>query len=189
MKKLLFLLSVIVLFGCEKETFKLAPDAMISIRPAVGAWKSPIQKVKADEPTYQHLSAMEIVKQSMGISFQNEPIWGTQAVDRGFSESQRDTVSNPPCLKMYGADIIKANGNYDPSFIEATDCVLLRTVNNQRDTVGYIPNSVLRAAEIEINAAFSAKDNEAVYRVFNEAFTFLPVTGEEWRALKANSEN
>lgn len=190
MKKLLFIVSAIFLFACE-ETFQLDPNAMISIKPASGAWNSPAQRVKS---TDQHLSALEIVKQTNKLSFYNVGLFGNQAVDRGFSQAQRDTISEIPALKMFGTDIINQKGEYTPEFIEGSDCVLVRIINPGMhneiiDTVAYIPNSVLRLAETQIKAAYAAQDNEEVYRIFNNAFTFIPITGTEWRALKANNEN
>lgn len=193
MRNLLFIPILFLFFACE-ETFQLPVGTMISIKPAIGAWDSPMRIVsdstETDSIVYEHLSALEIVKQTVGLSFQNVPLYGEQAADRGFSEEMRDTVSDPPSLKMLGTDIIY-EGNYYPEFIECTDCILFIALDGglHRDTVGYIPNSVLRAAEVEIKTAFEALDNEEVYRLFNEAFTFVPVTGAEWRALKAKGEN
>jgi len=191
MKKLFFILSVIFLFACE-ETFQLDPNAMISIKPASGAWNSPALRVKSNDSI--HLSAMEIVKQTNKLSFYNIALFGNQAVDRGFAQNQRDTISETPSLKMFGTDIINQKGEYTPEFIEGSDCVLVRIINLNMpneviDTVAYIPNSVLRIAETQIKAAYSALNNEEVYRIFNEAFTFIPITGAEWRELKANNEN
>ena len=191
MKKLLFITAISLLFFSCEETFQLDPNAMISIKPAAGAWNAP-QKVKSNDST--HLSAVDIVKQTNKLSFYNIGQFGNQAVDRGFSQAQRDTISEIPSLKMFGTDIINQKGEYHPNFIEGTDCVLVRIINldmpNQIiDTVAYIPNSVIRTAETQIKAAYAALDNEEVYRIFNEAFTFIPITGAEWRTLKANNEN
>jgi hypothetical protein len=52
------------------------------------------------------------------------------------------------------------------------------------DTIGYIPNSVMRSAETKIKAAYEAGDFESVRTLFFTAFTFTPITGDEWRELK-----
>jgi len=187
MKKHLFLAILALAFAaCEDDKFILPAGTTVSIKPAPGAWDAP-QKIKGEEPTSQYLSAIEIVRQAVGISFQNAEVWGEQAVDRGFSKEQRDTISDPPCLKMWATDIISMFGDYDPTFIGSTDCILFRAYDNRRDTIGYIPNSVLRAAEVQIKAAYDAQDYDAVYQLFDEAFTFYPITGGEWRALKAEN--
>jgi hypothetical protein len=58
----------------------------------------------------------------------------------------------------------------------------------QHDTIAYIPNSVLRNAKGLIRAAYDKGDYTTVYALFNKAFTFKPITGAEWRALKAKGE-
>ena len=58
----------------------------------------------------------------------------------------------------------------------------------QYDTVAYIPNSVLLNAKGSIRAAYDRGDYATVYALFNKAFTFKPITGAEWRALKAKGE-
>jgi hypothetical protein len=190
MKKLFILASLVLFFAACEKTFLMDSTATISIRPDLSAWDSP-QRVKGeDQPAAsEYLSPLEIVRQAVGISFQNVALFGNQAADRGFADMQRDTISDPPCLLMYGTDIIRQSGEYTPEFIEGTDCILFRAYNNKRDTIGYIPNSVMRQAEELIKVAYAANDNLEVYRIFNEAFTFLPITGAEWRALKASEQN
>lgn len=182
MKKTIFILLLTTIFAsCSKndEPRTWDSNAMINLRPAAGT-----------KATSGHLTALEIVKQTANLKFTNVPIFGNQVVGRGFSDVQRDTVT--PMLKMWGTDIIDQEGKYTPEFIEATDCVLQRIRNHGLpneviDTVAYIPNSVLRSAESQIKAAYAASDYETCYKVFNEAFTFIPITGAEWRALKSQN--
>ena len=54
--------------------------------------------------------------------------------------------------------------------------------------VAYIPNAKMDEAQKAIRKAWEAKDNEEVYRLFNEAFTFIPITNNEWEALKEKGE-
>lgn len=190
MKKLIYLFLLVGLLACssnDPKVFKLDSNAMVSIKPAVGAWNSNYARVKSD---IAHLSALEIVEQATNLSAYNIPLSGNQAIGWGFAESQRDTIT--PALKMWGTGIISQNGDYVPDFIEANDCVIQRVIsdypNPMMDTIAYLPNSVLRAAEIQIKAAFASKDNATVYQIFNTAFTFTPITGSEWRALKANNQ-
>jgi hypothetical protein len=201
MKKILFLALVAVMFGCKSsdgeptKAFKLDPLATFSIKPAVGAWKVNGQLAKASDSI--HLSALEIVKQATVIHFYFvSPLTpGLTIGERGFDKLQRDTVSENPSLKMWATDIINSDGIYDPTFIESKDLILLNFKSAPsgqysdiiRDTIGYIPNSVLRAAEIAIKAAYTEKDTAKCYKVFNEAFTFLPITGAEYKALKARN--
>lgn len=54
--------------------------------------------------------------------------------------------------------------------------------------VAYIPNAKMDEAQKAIRKAWEAGNNEEVYRLFNEAFTFIPITNNEWEALKAKGE-
>ena len=180
MKKLLFIIAVILIASCEKEPTskgKLDPNALISIRPAAG--------VKS------YLSAKEIVKQTRNISFYNPSISGTE-LTRGFSENQRDTVNVK--LMMWGTDIIDQYGKYTGEFIEGTDFVFRKAVNMQAippvyDTIAYIPNSVITNARNQIKTAYADSNFVEVYRLFDVAFTFTPITAAEWRALKKAGQN
>ena len=52
------------------------------------------------------------------------------------------------------------------------------------DTLGYIPNSILKKAQQDIQVAYTKQDFETCYSLFDTAFRFYPITGEKWRALK-----
>lgn len=180
MKKLLFIFIVLFLAGCEKEPTtkgKLDPNALISIRPAAG--------VKS------YLSAKEIVKQVSDLSFYNTKITSTE-LTRGFAPAQRDTLNVR--LMMWGTDIIDQQGLYHPNFIEGKDFVFRKAVDLGHyppiyDTLAYIPNSVITEAREKIVTAFADSNYTEVYRLFDVAFTFTPITGPEWRALKASGQN
>lgn len=187
MKRIITLLAVaaVMLTGCKKEPFRLSPDATLSIRPAAGV------KLKAETENPEHLSALEIVKQTVNMKFQtiDKLIPEKHTVYRGFSDAQRDLNPEAPRLKMWGTDIIDFEGNLCEPFIIAEDVVLERlldenTPKERLDTIGYIPNATLRAAEIEIRAAYANKDIEKVYKLFDEAYRFTPITAKEWKALK-----
>lgn len=203
-------LFLLLSFSCKDETTgtgQLDPTAMINIRPveSLGSLKAPFFMRVPKYPSSTHLSPREIVLQTTNLEFMyNGTEWG-----RGFSMPQRDTIS--PMLKMWGTDIISMNGTLDPMFIEASDCVLQRlfyvkfstkdTVLYDPiaiypsegdydkvlfDTIAYIPNSVLRSAETSIKAAYDRNDFASCYQIFDSAYVFIPITGPEWRALKAN---
>jgi hypothetical protein len=200
-----------VLSSCtnnDDSIFKLDPSATISLNPAP-VWKSTKAKMASG-----YLTPLQVVKQVGDIEFYNYKIYGNEAVGRGFSGPQRDTIT--PKLKMWGTDIIDQEGKYVPDFIEAEDLVLRRYLKinivtkevtprimhpitggpmdilntyerETSDTIGYIPNSIMRSAESRIKAAYEAQDNEAVYNIFNDTFVFYPITGKEWLALKAQN--
>jgi hypothetical protein len=189
MKKILFVLSIVIfLFACKKEEpgkrFHLSPNATIKIKPSSSFLKN---------GSTGHLSDLEIVKQCVGISFYNIPTYGNQSVNCGFSDTQRDTLSDPPCLKRWATDLINVDGSGKyylvPDLIYATDLVFFRAVgNNVRDTIAYTPNAVMRQMESDIKDALAAKDTILAYNVFNNSMKFTPITGAEWRALKAQNQ-
>lgn len=199
MKKTLFLLlsvCIFVLASCgndEPKPFQIKDTDMIAIKPASGVAARAPMRVKATEA---HLSALEIVKQVGLIMIRDtkDGIWS-----RSFIQEQRDTISSTPKLLMWATDVISLDGNLQSdflgNFLEAKDVVFVRcstTMANPNfisDTIAYIPNSVLRAAETSIRKAFADKNIDECYRIFNEAYTFVPITGAEWRALKTNGNN
>ena len=54
--------------------------------------------------------------------------------------------------------------------------------------VAYIPNAKMDIAQKAIRKAWSEGNNEDVYRLFQEAFTFIPITDKAWNELKAKGE-
>jgi len=195
MKKAILLLIVAVcLSACSKEevtAFKQDPLATVSIKPAIGTYKASVA-LRSEEIDTIHLSALDIVKTTTVMQFYyidsilNQ---GMVMAERGFDVLQRDTISEIPSLKMWATDIIAPNGTLCYSFIESKDCILLnfdlKVDDAKRDTIAYIPNSVIRAAETQIKALYAVKDYEAIYKLFNDAYTFIPVSGAEYKALKA----
>lgn len=52
------------------------------------------------------------------------------------------------------------------------------------DTVGYIPNQVIEEAQVKILELWKAGDIDAIYKTFQDAFYFIPCTGEEFKSIK-----
>jgi len=192
MKKLFYLLIAVLLIACkgdEPKVFQIDPLATVNIKPAAGT----VMKVKSNV-NVEHLTALEIVKQTTVLQFYyNDPIvnQGLVKFERGFDVLQRDTVSATPALKMWSTDIIKIDGKMELAFIESKDCILLKfdlkVAGSKRDTIAYIPNSTLRIAETQIKALYTAENYEAIYELFNNVYTFTPISGAEYKALKAQN--
>jgi len=173
MKKIILFLSVFALLvaGCEKDPVvdkgKLDPNAMILIKPAKGV------QLKATVPG---LTALEIVEQADAIEFRsnyfdNQYSDNPKEMSRGFSETQRDL--SIPALKMFGIDVINAQGEYLKDFTHGFDVFI---TNISSDTIAYVPNEIINNARILIEAAYEDENYTEVYRIFNEAFTFLPIS-------------
>ncbi|MEG0807663.1 MAG: hypothetical protein RR410_04850 [Alistipes sp.] len=190
MKKLIFILAAVAcvavaLVACDNDDNKIwDANAMVSLRAAKGVRAS---------ANPDHLSALEIVKQTNDMAFWCPKYYpgSIKGLYRGFSEAQRDFVNER--LLMWGDDIITAaTGELSNAFIAGEDIVLRRIVNLEKDivdTIAYIPNSILRTAEVAIREAYAAKNYATVYKLFDTAFTFMPITGDEWRELKRQGLN
>ena len=193
MKKLLIFALVAFSFAsCDTSVepvtkkFEIDPMSTINLKPAKGT-QMRVKSLNADN----HLTALEIVKQTDAIRLiMQDSLKGI----RTFEPLQRDTISEVPMLKMWSTDILAyfqlIDGTYTDSlmlmtdFLEAKNCVLIDTFG---DTLAYVPNSVLRSAETQIRELFEAKNYEPILDIFNDAYTFIPITGEEWRELKKDS--
>ena len=172
MKQILFLLTIALalLTSCEKDPVtdkgKLDPNAMILIKPAKGV------QLKA---TVSGLTATEIVEQTVNIKWRSQ--WGSQyteepiEIGRGFADAQRDL--SIPALKMWGTDIISQEGELIKTFLYGIDVYL---TDNNNDTIGYVPQSVINNARTLIETAYNDENYTEVYRLFDEAFTFLPIS-------------
>lgn len=59
------------------------------------------------------------------------------------------------------------------------------------DTLGYVPRAQHNAAVDKLTELFKDKDNNwsEIYRIFTDAFIFVPCTAEEYRALEAAGMN
>lgn len=174
MKKNLFLLLTlaIALAGCDPKDApepkgKLNPNAMITIKPAKGV------KTRA---TVKGLTALEVVQQAQDAKYQSRffddmDVGEFRNVSRGFSEELMKDY-NIPALKMLGIDVINAQGEYIRDFTHAKN-FFITDVNG--DTIALVPDAVINTARPLIEAAFADKNYTEVYRLFNEAFTFLPL--------------
>lgn len=173
MKKILFLLLTIALFvNCDPKDVpdvkgKLDPNAMIILKPANG-----VQLRSA----VANLTALEIVEQAFNIKWKSNWAYETYRTDdalnvaRGFPDEFKDL--NAPALKMRGIDVISEDGDYQRIFTHGFS-IYITDVNN--DTIAYVPDSVIENARPLIEAAFAEQNYDEVYRLFNEAFTFLPI--------------
>ena len=177
MKKVIYLFTVLLLMaackGNEPQNKRFDPNAMIVIRGQQTQGVSPSQKAMIDG-----LTDLEIVQKAgnikwtsnwMGNSYYEKAL----EIARMFSDSKKDFKK--PALLMWGTDIIaydEGKNFITKDFIYGYDVFITDTLN---DTIAYVPNEVLEKARKPIEEAFERGDYDAVYRMFNEAFTFLPI--------------
>ena len=188
MKKVILLgIITMLLLACSKNDDKgrtLDPNAKLALNGA------PTPKAETNP---EHLSVREIVEQAAAINFISDQYGET---GRGFADAQRDLENNR--LLMYGSDIIEPHeGMMNLTFIGAHDNVIIRQTYfpgqtdpvgrplRVIDTIAYLPNAEFRAAHDAVVKAYNAGNFEEVYRLFQQAYTFYPITGAEWPALKA----
>ena len=163
-------------------------------------------KAETENPEGILLSPRNIVKYAKGITYTDKD--GLTA-RLGILDDQRDYEHNR--IKMYAGMVIgpvphmidgKRTDVYEllDGFIKARD---VRLENNNIDpfttddgvqvpseigVLAYIPNAKMEQAEKDIRRAWAEGDNEAVYKFFNDAYTFTPITDKEWNELKAKGE-
>ena len=162
--------------------------------------------MKAETSEGLLLSPRNIVKYADGITSTTvDGLTGRLAIE----DDQRDLEHNR--IKMYAGMIIgpvphmidgKRTDVYEllDGFIKARDIRLeIGKINPfvtddgvhvpaELGVVAYIPNAKMEQAEKDIRAAWEAKDTEAVYKFFNDAYTFTPITDKAWNELKAKGE-
>lgn len=215
MKKLVFLFILApLLMACGSDTpetpsntkGKILPDQLVRIEAAQGV-RTRAAEAEYTEDGEKLLTALEVVKQGQIFSgtFFDQPdtslIWQPSRYyhgERGFGDWMRDTVSAVPALLMFSEDILSERG-LQPNYLKAYDVLILGKMksperNNkhgffERDTIAYVPNSVLREAEKKIYKAYADSNYTEVYRLFHEAYKFIPITGKQWQRLKEAGKN
>ncbi|BBD46673.1 Hypothetical protein PEIBARAKI_6666 [Petrimonas sp. IBARAKI] len=172
MKKFLFLLLAVAFFvNCDpKDTpepkGQLDPNAMIILKPAKGVQL---------RSTITGLTALEVVQNAVNIKFQSH-YFGNVFFDdakllaRTFGEGYKDYQI--PALKMLGIDVITSEGEYYKDLTHAFNVVI---TDGNNDTIAFVPDAVINNARTLIENAYQNQDFNEVYRIFNEAFTFLPI--------------
>ena len=206
---LLMLLTAPLLMACGSDSpevpstkGKILPDQLVRIEAAQGV-RTRAAEAEYTEDGEKLLTALEVVKQGevMAGTFFIQPdtslMWQPSYYhygERGFGDNMRDTVSATPALLMFSDDILTSKGLY-PNFLKAYDVLVLGKIKEnprrdeygfwERDTIAYVPNSVLREAEKKIYKAYADSNYTEVYRLFHEAYKFKPITSKQWQRLKA----
>ena len=214
MKKLvsLFILAPL-LMACGSDTpetpnntkGKILPDQLVRIEAAQGV-RTRAAEAEYTEDGEKLLTALEVVKQGVVLAgtYFHQPdtslIWQPSYYhygERGFADTMRDTTSAIPALLMFSDDILTSKG-LEPGFLKAKDVLVLGEIKKnprrdqygfyERDTIAYVPNSVLREAEQKIYKAYADSNYTEVYRLFNEAYKFIPTTSKQWQRLKRSGK-
>lgn len=177
------ILLLFVVTSCEsdKPNGLLDPNAQISINVVSGA------TTRAESDEEQPLSPLEVVKQAMSL---HVTAHGRETdSSRRILDKQRDLEN--VAVRMFGNDIISESprhkGELQKAFIGGKDVYF--TTLDDKDTIAYIPNRVLREAYIKVLAAYESGNHEEVYKLFQQAYTAVPCTGKQYRELKAKNQH
>lgn len=206
---ILSLLACMVLVSCEKDKKGLDPNAKISVTGVRSLTKADVGDVPAEGIAGTGITdSLEFITRYAFDCKMVMPGGLTPSRAFGFFEDDyyllRDLENNK--LKFLGIDAVSSDGLFLGDFVTTyTDIVItvakweqdgtaamplgfdmMQHDNVTFDTVAYIPNSVVLEARAKITAAFNAGDFDACYKLFDDAYVFLPTTGPKWRALKAS---
>ena len=171
MKKLISLLFIFgLLLSCdpkpEIDKGQLDPNAKIVLRP---------DKSVRTRAIIGGYTGLQVVQEAVNIYwrshwFDNRYYDDEKIIARTFIEELKDY--NKPALLMWGTDIISQEGDFYKDFIYGYNVVI---TDNNNDTIAYIPDAVINTARPLIESAFADENYNEVYRLFNEAFTFIPI--------------
>ena len=209
MKKLflMFAVTTALFISCSKDDNKSSYDPFrpVPIRAATGT-RAYIQG--------NLLSGKQVVQQTWGMKGMYPDGTPTQGGGKTFTEVMRDTIN--PALKLLMKDVVYSRTGEDVKrldgfFLTLRDVVFTRDLHVEGkdtvfcgyddeysgpildptviDTIAYVPNAQLIAAEPLVRAAFERGDYDACYRILEKAYTFIPITGAQWRKLKAEKRN
>ena len=203
----MFAAMTALFISCSKDDNKSSYDPFrpVPIRAAAGT-RAYIQG--------NLLSGKQVVQQTWGMKGRYPDGTATQGGGKLFTDAMRDTIN--PAFKLLMQDVLPPSpdrkslmlGNF---FITLRDVVFERGLHvegkdtvfcgyakdysgtilypNVTDTVAYVPNAQLIAAEPLVRAAFERGDYDECYRILEKAYTFIPITGAQWRKLKAENKN
>lgn len=158
-----------------KRIKPLDPNAKLSINVRTS--------LKSGATNPEHLTPLEIVKQAGRMHYKLAS--DGQNIHRSISDVQRD-IENV-AIKMWGTDIISVeDGSLQDYFLDNRNYVFALPMG---DTIAYIPNAVVIEAAKKIRTAYQEGDTELVYKLFQEAFTALPITGSEYAELVKQGKN
>lgn len=186
MKRILITLValVAVLAGCngKEKPQVLDQGAMLYINVNQKMMKSAVDPTQVVEGQVRY-TPRQVVEKAGGFIMDTPD--GIKDGPLAIGPEQKDLENER--IKMWGEQVIKANGELNPYFIDCRNIRIVqgRTAENGGDfIVAYIPNSVMIEASKKIREAYNRGDYDTVYQLFHEAYTAIPITDAEWWELK-----
>lgn len=175
-------LTVLALTACNGDKPKkglLKQGAMVYVNVKQEGLKAMEAMASKDEA---RLTPRQIVEQALNFMF-IDPETKKTDMNIGILDVQRDLENER--IKMWGEQVINKDGTLNDYFISLRDVRILGLADA---IIGYIPNKVMEKADKEIRQAYEAGEYEKVYKLFQEAYTAMPITTKEWNALKEKGE-
>ena len=194
------LLATLSLVGCKKKSFNIDPEAKIAVDalstkviPSAPysmdtiityAFQAKFWVDKYDKPLAHGIVKHDLFSQKIWFGDANCAITkdrdGNPQLGFFVNNNMRDVVLVAARRKDNNNVWLNAIGYYDLNLSPVPADIF--------DTIAYVPNKVVRAAEDEIHAAFNSQDYDKCLQLFETAYVFQPITGAQWRALKAKNE-
>lgn len=188
MKRTILMLAVLmgVLAGCKK-------DKDYEFKSGEYIYLNGVEQPKFKSTTKQYTVA-EIVR-AENVALYHTTEYGDYY--RTFDPGQRDTLNNR--LLMRAEDILTVPDGYlQREYLDAKNFYIALPngeldpsglLGFKWDTVGYIPQSVIDNARVQIEALYAQERYDEIYELFHTAFTFYTCTGEEYKQIVANGGN
>lgn len=196
-----------VFVSCEKDKKNLNPNAKINVTGVRSLTKADRADVSGEGIAGTGITdSLEFITKYAWDCRMVKPDGLTPSRGFGLREDdyylRRDLENNK--LKFWGIDAVSSDGLFLGDFVTTYTDIVITVAKWEQDgpaimplgftgdgnavildTVAYIPNSVVLEARAKITSAFAAGDFDACYKLFDDAYVFLPTTGPKWRALKA----
>lgn len=192
MKKvlLMFLGAFLTLTACEKESDngKFNYEHPIYINGVDKANKNVVYTEKLSAGEVLRLDSIWLMSHNMMSSL--SILFAIDEKNMSVSNGRIDTLSNRLEIR---ANYIN-NGVLSNPLFDSDNFYLIRDVYDSEnnylgyDTLAYIPNAQRQKAKEMIDSLYASEQWEKIYDIFDNAFTFIPCTGEELFELERSGE-
>ncbi|WP_018357561.1 hypothetical protein [Porphyromonas levii] len=188
----LMAIATVALTGCWKKDKPrvLEQGAMLYInvdkttRAMDVETRASLPIIEGDEqPVY---TPLEVVKDAQAFFMDTED--GLINSPLAIGDEQKDFENAR--IKMWGEQVINRDGTLNTYFINARNIYISGTNKEYglEPVIAYIPNAVMEQAKKDILAAYESGDYPKVYEIFHKAYTAIPCTTKQWKALKEKGE-
>lgn len=178
MKKLFVLLFAGILVACNGNDESAKPK---TLDPFTKMNINVRSKLSRSDYSDKHLTPLQIIQQAQ--AFQQYQPGDEMPRGRGIADSEKDFQNL--LIRMRGSDIVR-DGKVETYWRDARDLIIL---GEKGDTIAYIPQHVRNKAFEIILEAEKRQDFDLIYKTFQEAFTAVPCTHEEYKELKEKGLN